>query len=354
MKVEKKVISNLNKCYAMSELTYKGEHCFLVAAEKQDPCYLFNEEGEQISTVWEQPGGVMTMTPVPGGDGQFLATHKFYSPNDSLDAKIVIVTPKDDGSWDVRTLCNAPFVHRFGILHRAGTDYLIVCCLKTGHEYKNDWRFKGACFGAVLPKDLSGFDEDHPLKLTLIKDGMLKNHGFSKTMHGGHEAALVGCEEGTFLFDPPAVCGADWTVTQVCDIPSSDSVLLDFDGDGKPELGTISPFHGNSLTIYHLDEHGRYVPQWKYGAPEKDTEMIHATWACEILGKPTWIVGWRKGTRETIAITWDEAKGDYHVDLIDKETGCANAMHFKNKDGVDIIVGTNREIDEVAYYRITE
>ncbi len=354
MKVEKKVISNLNKCYAMSELTYKGEHCFLVAAEKDDPCYLFNEAGEQISTVWENPGGVMTMTPVPGTDGQFLSTRQFYSPNDSLNARIEIVSAKDDGTWETRTLCHAPFVHRFGILHRAGTDYIIVCCLKTGHEYKNDWRFPGACFGAALPKDLSVIDDEHPLELTLIKGGMLRNHGYSKTTHGGHDAALVGCEEGTFLFDPPAVKGVDWTVTQVCDIPSSDSVLCDFDGDGKPELGTISPFHGNSLVIYHLDEDGRYVPQWKYGAPEKDTEMIHATWACEILGKPTWVVGWRKGTRDTIAITWDEAAGDYHVDFIDKETGCANAMHFKNKDGVDIVIGTNREIDEVAYYTITE
>ena len=116
----------------------------------------------------------------------------------------------------------------------------------------------------------------------------------------------------------------------------------------------ISPFHGNALTIWHLDEHGNYVPQWKYGAPEADTEMLHATWACEMLGKPTWIVGWRKGTKDTIAITWDAEAGNYKTEFIDKNTGCANALHFVDKDGKDIIVGTNREIDEVAYYTITE
>ena len=144
MHVTKKVISNLNKCYAMSEVTVEGKRCFVVAAEKHDPCYLFSEEGELLEKVWDEPGGVMTMAPVPGADGQFLATHKFYSPNDSADAKIVIVTRKGKGDWDVRTLCEAPFVHRFGIFRRAGVNYLLVCCLKSGHSYKNDWRFAGS------------------------------------------------------------------------------------------------------------------------------------------------------------------------------------------------------------------
>jgi hypothetical protein len=183
---------------------------------------------------------------------------------------------------------------------------------------------------------------------------MLKNHGYSLTKHGGHDAALVGCEEGSFLFDPPAVKGGDWEVTKILDIPTSDSVLCDFDGDGKPELGVISPFHGNSLTIYHQDEHGNYVPQWKYGAPEKETEMLHATWADTILGKPSWIVGWRKGTKNTIIITWDAEAGDYRTEFIDRNTGCANALHFVNKEGKDVIIGTNREIDEIAMYTVTE
>lgn len=352
MNVEKKVISNLNKCYAMSELTYKGEHCFLVAAEKHDPCYLFAEDGTQLETVWQEPGGVMTMTPVPGGDGAFLATHQFYSPNDSAKAKIVIATPVSENNWEIRTLADAPFVHRFGILNRNGIHYLIVCCLKSDHEYKNDWRFPGACYGAVLPEDLSAYNEDNQLKLTPIKTGMLKNHGYCLVKKDGHDAALVGCEEGAFLFNPPASPDGEWEVEQLLSVPCSDAVLADFDGDGKLELGCIAPFHGNSLVIYHLDEHNNYVPQWKYSRPEAETEMIHATWVCDLLGKPTWIVGWRKGSKDTIAITWGD--GDYVTEFIDRNTGAANALHFVNKDGKDVIVCTNREIDEVAMYIITE
>lgn len=352
MHIEKKVISHLNKCYAMSELEYRGKHCFLVAAEKHDPCYLFAEDGTQLETVWEEPGGVMTMTPVPGGNGAFLATHKFYSPNDSKEAKIVISTPKAEGGWEIRTLTDAPFVHRFGILNRNGVNYLIVCCLKSGHEYKNDWRFPGACFGAVLPEDLSAYNEDNQLPLTVIKDGMLRNHGYSLFRQDGYDTAIVGCEEGTFQFIPPETPEGQWEVKQLLSIPASDSVLLDFDGDGQLELGCISPFHGASLTIYHLDEFGNYVPQWKYERPEAETEMIHATWAGQLLGKPTWVVGWRKGTKNTIAITWGD--GNYQTEYIDQNTGAANVLHFVNQDGKDVIVATNREIDEAAMYTITE
>mgnify|MGYP000075570163 FL=1 len=52
------------------------------------------------------------MVQVPGSDGQFLATHKFYSPNDSKEAKIILAYP-EDGEWKVRTLAELPFVSSF-------------------------------------------------------------------------------------------------------------------------------------------------------------------------------------------------------------------------------------------------
>ena len=41
MKIEKKIVGQLEKCYAIAPLHYKGKDHILVAAEKQDPCLLF-------------------------------------------------------------------------------------------------------------------------------------------------------------------------------------------------------------------------------------------------------------------------------------------------------------------------
>ena len=199
MKYTKQIISHLHLCYSLAELTYQGEHCFLAAAEQEDPCFLFSEEGKHIATPWTRPGGVMTMQALPGKDGEFLAIHKFYSPDDSKQAEIIWCAPDGKGGWVVNTLVPAPFVHRFGILERNGVHYLIICCLKSGHEYPDDWRFPGAVYAAVLPDDLSPYHAQNPLPVRKIKEGILKNHGYCYCPMDGQDHALVTGEEGVFL-----------------------------------------------------------------------------------------------------------------------------------------------------------
>lgn len=57
------------------------------------------------------------------------------------------------------------------------------------------------------------------------------------------------------------------------------------------------------------------------------------------------------GERNLIAFTYDSEDGCYHADILDKDCGPANVMHF-SYNNEDILISTNREIDEVARYTI--
>lgn len=346
MKVEKRIIGNLEKCYSIAPLRYEGREHILVAAEKTAPCLLFDTQGREEDTVWTEPGGVMTMVQVPGSNGQFLATHKFYSPNDSKEAKLVVVTPTEKGSWEVKTLADLPFVHRFDILERNGVRYLIACALKSGHEYKDDWSRPGKVYGAVLPEDLSVFDAEHQLKLEVIKDGLLKNHGYYRTMEQSVPTGLVSAEQGVFQFIPPEREGGDWEIRRLIGDPASDGVLLDLDGDGKRELAIISEFHGDRIVIYREGEKG-WQPVYRY----EGAEFAHAIFGGRLCGRPVLVIGHRKGARNLLAFTWNREERDFQVQVLDEDCGPANVFCFQ-RDGKDVILSANREINEIAMYEL--
>ena len=116
MKARKTVIAQLEKCYALGTFRYDGVDHVVASAERKNPCYTFDLEGKLCDTVWDAPGGVMTVTQVPG-QPILMATQKFFSPDDSAEAKIVYYR-RVDGTWKCELLCELPFVHRFGVLER--------------------------------------------------------------------------------------------------------------------------------------------------------------------------------------------------------------------------------------------
>ena len=65
MRIEKKVIGKLEKCYALAPFFYKGKECFLAASEKEAECRIYDMEGNMLEVVWDSPGGVMTMVQNP-------------------------------------------------------------------------------------------------------------------------------------------------------------------------------------------------------------------------------------------------------------------------------------------------
>ena len=87
---------------------------------------------------------------------------------------------------------------------------------------------------------------------------------------------------------------------------------------------------------------------YSYGKP---AEFTHAIWGGDICGVPTVIIGHRKGDRDLLAFTYDQEKKEYQVQVLDHDCGPANAYAYKY-NGKDILISTNREIDEVARYEL--
>ncbi len=345
MKIKKIKTHELEKCYAICPLTYNGREHMLVAAEKVNKCLLFDLDGNLEETVWEGPGGTMTMVQLPGSNGQFLATHLFYSPNDSKAAKIVLASPRGKDDWEIKTLVDLPFVHRFDILTSGGVNYLIACALKSGHEYKEDWSSPGKIWVCELPEDLSGIDENHQLQLTVLKEGLLKNHGYCRVEQDGKVWSAVAADNGIFKVVPPAEKGGEWTVETLIEDAASDMTFADFDGDGEVEMLVMTPFHGDTVKIYKKVD-GVYTCIHTF---DKDYEFAHAIWGTEMFGKGVAIIGHRKGDRDLLACVCGE--DGYKLEVLDHDVGPANVRCYQKGSRIGL-VSTNREINEIAFYEI--
>lgn len=358
MKIVKTKTHALEKCYSIAPLRYQNKDHILVAAEKINKCLLFDLQGNLVDTIWEQPGGTMSMVQVPNSNGQFLATHKFYSPNDSKEAKIVVVTPQEDGSWDVKTLVDLPHVHRFDILERDGQAYLFAATLCSGRDFKDDWAHKGKVYAAKLPENLALYNENNQLPLTVLKDELLKNHGYYRGTENGYDYAVVGTEDGIYKFVPPAEDAfeaeqlidkaeetLEFTCTQLLATPASDMALVDLTGDGNLELVVFSPFHGAKVDVYALQNAG-YTHVYAY---DQSFDFSHAIWSGEIAGQKIALLGNREGTRHLMGLTYEN--GAYTTQIFDQNVGVANTLAYKNGE-MDCIVSANREINEIAFYQV--
>ncbi len=343
MKATKKVIASLEKCYALGSFHYDGTDHIVASAEKNNPCYSFDLQGRLCDTLWEGPGGVMTVTQAPG-QPILMATQKFFSPDESCDAKIVYYR-RENGVWKCELLCELPFVHRFGVLERNGRRYLIACTLKSAHAFPQDWTCPGRIWVAPMPENLTRYNAENQLQLSPLVSGLYKNHGFEICYDAEGSFAVVACDNGVYRVTPPGEEDGEWDCQQLVDVPASDALYLDFDGDGERELLLLSPFHGDLLTILKRDG-GEFREVYRH---EKRLPFLHAIWGTEIKGRVYGFIGNREGDRDLFAIYWNGER--YVYDMLDRGAGAANVMYFR-ADGRDMLLASNRETDEVAVYQL--
>lgn len=349
MQYAKTPIATMPKAYAIGMFYGDDAPSFVVGVEKDGPIRRFALDGTPMETVAEGPGGVMTVTQVPGRTDQLLATSEFFSPNYGADtACIRSYTRAADGTWSSSKLCDLPYVHRFGLLTGAdGQLWLIACTIKGAcRQIKNDWLAPGAVYVAPLDGALEEHDDENQVTLTELSGCQLQNHGF--WCAPDRSFALVSTAAGVFRYVPPATADGEWSVSCLIVQPTSDICVADFDGDGKDEILTLSAFHGDTLSVWHEAANpDTYERVWV--DPEK-RDFLHAIWSGELLGEKCAVIGNRKGGRDLFRVYY--ADGTYQLEFIDHDHGPANCWAFTDGDATRI-VAANRETDEVALYEVT-
>ncbi len=284
----------------------------------------------------------MSIVPIPGTNGEFLAVQKFFRMFDWEDAKVVHVRPQANGGYEVTDILQLPYVHRFDLLTVGGRHYFIGCTLATKKTTKEDWSSPGS----IWVGEYTGVG---PMNITVLKDGLTKNHGYSRLVQDGVMRGLVTCDEGAFEVTPPQTPGGEWAVRQFMDWPISDISAIDIDGDGELEFATIEDFHGPYFRIYKKID-GAFKKVFEH--PEV-TEFYHVVVGATLAGEPVFIGGCRRGKQQLFYV---RAKRKSPLELeavvIEEGVGPSNVYVLHEQDR-DIIVAANRETDESALYFVT-
>lgn len=343
MNFEKRFLTNMNRCYSATHITVDGQTRVLLATEGEGSCLAWVGPGyDTPHEVWAAPGGTMSMVPIPGSNGEFLAVQKFFKMFQWEEAKLVHVKPLADGTYAVTDVLHLPYIHRFDLLPVGDRLYFIGCTLATTKESREDWSSPGKVF-------VGEYTGAGPLQVSVLKDGLTQNHGYSRLERGGRVSSLITCQQGAFEVTPPQQPGAAWGVRQFMDWPISDIAAIDIDGDGELEFATIEAFHGSHFRVYkQVGAHFEKV----YEHPEV-SEFYHVVTATTLAGKPVFLGGCRRGKQQLFYVHAAQiAPLVLQAELIEEGVGPSN-VHVLHEPGRDIIVSANREKAEAALYIVT-
>ncbi len=343
MKIEKRFLTTLNRCYSCNSIEVDGQTRILLATEGEGACLAWTSpDYTQSHTVWEGPGGTMSIVPIPGTNGEFLAVQKFFRMFDWEEAKVVHVRPLASGGYEVTDILHLPYIHRFDLLTVGGRHYFIGCTLATTKAAKDDWSNPGK----IWVGEYTGVG---PLQVSVLKEGLTKNHGYSRLTQDGRMVGLVTCEEGAFEVTPPQTAGGEWSVRQFMDWPISDISAIDIDGDGELEFATIEAFHGEYFRVYKKVG-GKFEKIFEHA---EKTEFYHVVVGATLAGEPVFVGGCRRGKQQLFYVHAEQtAPLKLAATVIDAGVGPSNAC-VVHEPGRDIIAVANRETNEAALYIVT-
>lgn len=344
MRIIKEYLTDLVRCYANAPLMLEGKLHYLFASELDAPCYAFDAVTLERSTIWEHPGGCMSIIPLSDREGEFLAIENFRPRMMAPDTRIIRARRDSEGTWHSSVLARQGYIHRFDVLE-GDRKYLLVCTIASHKDCLEDWSCPGKLWVAPLPDDLS-----ETVGLKPLLRGLTKNHGYSRVNWKGCQAGLVSCDSGVLAVTPPQHENDQWHIETLLERPVGDIALLDIDSDGQDELACIEPFHGDSFTINKLID-GTWQQVWRY---DGDFRVGHVVWGGAIRGRPAFIGGAREGAGELFLVRCESSSPlRFSCTVLDAGKGPANVSVVSGGDE-DVILVSNREVGQAWLYRLRD
>jgi len=372
VRFEKQSLCTMNMPYALGTFDLDGEQCVVGATEDHGPVMMirppFREAGELISG----PGGCMALLADRKRPGTLFAVmgcflgYKFQEggvyrirqdSEEGVRQRGHVATAESAGAgragelsasaFRATKILDLSFAHRIELVDRPAGRYLIAAALAADKRDPADWSQSGALYAAPVPVG-ADLDARNSWRLAPILEGIHKNHGLLVTRFQGRRTVLLSGSEGLFALDLEAP-GDGWPFRRIIDREISEIAVFDLDGDGRDELITIEPLHGNALRVYRESAAG-----WEL-AWEDELAYGHCLWAGEIARRRSILVSNRSGSRDLILFQFANSRtagtlGPERV-VVDAGAGSANMLVVAS-GGVERIFATNQGSGEISVYTV--
>ncbi|MDO4632708.1 MAG: hypothetical protein Q4B01_02500 [Eubacteriales bacterium] len=338
------LVDGMPGLYAVGNARLFGEDFYVAASEnRQGPAVLVSAETKKVYPLTGGEGGVMAALDLEGEDAIF-CIEEFYPVFDSASAKLVKIEldRKDDEIQTKRTvLADVPYIHRAAQLIEEDGVYMAAGRLCRHKDAPDDWTTKG-------PMEIGAYSKDETVRFEEIQDGILKHHAmYLKKNKKGYDDLFFGGEDGVFLAQRES---GIWKVEKLLDVPTSDIVFEDLDGDGVEELVIIEGFHGNQATVFKKKADGYQR------SLELPLDFGHVLWGGRFLGEMGLITGSRAGEKKLILYRLAEQDGETVVKeelLIDEGQAPAQIVVNERENYAEIIAA-NHGAAQMVRYRYTK
>jgi hypothetical protein len=342
MKITHRTLARLERGYSITLLDSSGPGLpsFVAGSEGEGELLCFDAPGFKPRVIARAPGGYISSACFRRDGARFLVASTLFKPGFNAAASALRVYPLDEGEMPPSgPVAAIPYAHRVAVLEREGRSWVLVSTLCAAKASTDDWSQPGGIHCLAVPRAAEPWPAPR-----LVFPGLNKNHGFDFARLGRarREGYLVSALEGLFFLPIPADPDGEWTPERIADGEHSDAFAFDWNGDGEPEIFSISPFHGNVLT------HHRPTPRgWEGEVIHDDLEFGHIVWAGDFLGRPGLLGGSRRGRKELRLYRPSAGGGvDTHYVTIDEGIGPSQL--------VVVPMGPRRAVLYVAAHGVNE